>query len=60
MVGHKERVETLMREVAQHLPGLYLAGAPYYGAGVPDCIDQGENAVQQVLDHLKKHQPALI
>lgn len=60
VVGHKERVETLMREVAQHLPGLYLAGAPYYGAGVPDCIDQGENAVQQVLDHLKKHQPALI
>jgi len=60
VVGHKQRVERLMNEVDKHLPGLFLAGAAYYGAGVPDCIDQGEQAVQKVIEHLKKHQPILV
>lgn len=56
VVGHKERLEKLMGEVKKHLPGLFLAGSPYFGAGVPDCIDQGENTVQQVIEHLQSHQ----
>lgn len=59
VVGHKERVNTLMEQIEKQLPGLYLAGASYFGAGVPDCIDSGENAVQQVLEHLRTHQPVL-
>jgi protoporphyrinogen/coproporphyrinogen III oxidase len=45
-VGHLERVakaEALLPE------GVYLAGASYRGLGVPDCIRQGREAAQQIL-----------
>ncbi|AMA74615.1 protoporphyrinogen oxidase [Aneurinibacillus thermoaerophilus] len=53
IVGHKYRIEKLSDELKRHLPGIFLAGAPYYGIGLPDCIDQGEAAVKQVLRHLR-------
>jgi oxygen-dependent protoporphyrinogen oxidase len=37
----------------RELPGVFLAGASYGGVGLPDCIDQGETAVTNVLDYLK-------
>ncbi|WP_066068385.1 protoporphyrinogen oxidase [Neobacillus soli] len=52
-VGHKQRLETILKHVKAELPGVFLAGASYGGVGVPDCIDQGEAAVQDVLDYLK-------
>lgn len=52
-VGHKERIATIRKHVAEELPGVFLAGSSYEGIGVPDCIDQGEAAVQHVLDYLK-------
>jgi protoporphyrinogen/coproporphyrinogen III oxidase len=52
-VGHKQRLETILRHISEELPGVFLAGASYGGVGVPDCIDQGEKAVQDVLDYLK-------
>ncbi|MGG3471142.1 protoporphyrinogen oxidase [Neobacillus pocheonensis] len=51
-VGHKKRLETILAHVKTELPGVFLAGASYGGVGVPDCIDQGEAAVQAVLDYL--------
>lgn len=51
-VGHIERMETIKNHLDKELPGLYLAGASYEGLGVPDCIDQGEAAVQKVLNYL--------
>jgi oxygen-dependent protoporphyrinogen oxidase len=53
IVGHKQRLETIKKHVAEELPGVFLAGSSYEGIGVPDCIDQGEAAVQHVLDYLK-------
>ncbi|MFS0865413.1 protoporphyrinogen oxidase [Fredinandcohnia sp. 179-A 10B2 NHS] len=53
-VGHKDRVEFAKKNVAEQLPGLFLAGASYEGLGLPDCIDQGEVAVDQVLQYLAK------
>lgn len=53
IVGHKERLETIRKHVAEELPGVFLAGSSYEGIGVPDCITQGEAAVQHVLDYLK-------
>ena len=45
-VGHLERVA----EAEALLPkGVYLAGASYRGLGVPDCIRQGREAAQQIL-----------
>ncbi|WP_409274280.1 protoporphyrinogen oxidase [Neobacillus sp. SCS-31] len=52
-VGHKQMLETLRGHLSKELPGVYLAGASYEGVGLPDCIDQGEAAVRNVLEYLK-------
>ncbi|WP_369900743.1 protoporphyrinogen oxidase [Bacillus manliponensis] len=52
-VGHKERMAELKSFMDKELPGIYLAGSSYAGAGLPDCIDQGEAAVKQVLSYLE-------
>jgi len=57
-VGHKQRLATILEQVKTELPGVFLAGASYGGVGVPDCIDQGELAVQNVLDYLKVNNTA--
>ncbi|WP_449539359.1 protoporphyrinogen oxidase [Ferdinandcohnia sp. Marseille-Q9671] len=59
-VGHKERVQFVNQNIAEHLPGVFLAGSSYEGLGLPDCIDQGEAAVQKVLDYLKVNTPILV
>ncbi|WP_453990572.1 protoporphyrinogen oxidase [Bacillus nitroreducens] len=59
-VGHKDRVETIKQNVAEHLPGVFLAGSSYEGLGLPDCIDQGEAAVKNVLEFLKENTPVLV
>ncbi|PLS02987.1 protoporphyrinogen oxidase [Neobacillus cucumis] len=52
-VGHKQRLTALQESLKKELPGVFLAGASYGGVGVPDCIDQGEAAVQDVLNYLQ-------
>ncbi len=59
-VGHKDRVEYVKKNVAEHLPGVFLAGSSYEGIGLPDCIDQGEEAVKKVLEYLKVNTPVLV
>ncbi|WP_281976141.1 protoporphyrinogen oxidase [Halobacillus litoralis] len=51
-VGHKERLNEITEQMEKELPGVYLAGGSYRGIGLPDCIDQGEAAVQKVLQYL--------
>jgi protoporphyrinogen/coproporphyrinogen III oxidase len=51
-VGHKQRLQTIKDQMNTELPGVFLAGASYEGIGVPDCIDQGEEAVKQILKTL--------
>lgn len=51
-VGHKQRVNEITEQMEKDLPGVYLAGNSYRGIGLPDCIDQGEAAVQNVIDFL--------
>ncbi len=53
-VGHKDRMTELKENMKQHLPGVFLAGSSFEGVGLPDCIDQGEEAVKHVLDYLKQ------
>jgi len=60
-VGHRERLAHIKRQMGDALPGVFLAGSSYEGLGLPDCIDQGEKAVGDVLDYLRQteqHQPA--
>ncbi|ETI68690.1 protoporphyrinogen oxidase [Neobacillus vireti] len=52
-VGHKQRLTSILEQVKAELPGVFLAGSSYGGVGIPDCIDQGEAAVEHVLDYLK-------
>ncbi|MEH7386777.1 protoporphyrinogen oxidase [Bacillus sp. JJ1521] len=59
-VGHKDRIEQVKKNVAEHLPGIFLAGSSYEGIGLPDCIDQGEEAVKMVLEYLKIDTPVLV
>ncbi|WP_101843430.1 protoporphyrinogen oxidase [Halobacillus sp. Marseille-P3879] len=51
-VGHQDRIKQVTEKMRDELPGVYLAGASYGGIGLPDCIDQGEAAVEKVLKHL--------
>ena len=47
-VGHLERLAFIERALSSHA-GLALAGAAYRGAGLADCIAQGETAVSRLL-----------
>jgi protoporphyrinogen/coproporphyrinogen III oxidase len=50
-VGHKERLEHIKEKLKAELPGIFLAGSSYEGLGLPDCIDQGELAVKNVINY---------
>lgn len=52
-VGHKQRVDTVNQNMRTYLPGVFLAGSSFEGLGVPDCIDQGEEALKYALEFLK-------
>ncbi len=49
LVGHAERLQALRRELSL-LPGLELVGAGYGGVGIPDCVKQGREAAEKLLD----------
>ena len=51
-VGHKERIERATKGLLEELPGVFMAGSSFNGLGVPDCIDQGEEAMAKVLKFL--------
>ncbi len=51
-VGHKQRVKAAREELAAKFPHVKLAGASYAGVGLPDCVDQGKAAVQEVIEEL--------
>jgi oxygen-dependent protoporphyrinogen oxidase len=48
-VGHLERVAAIERALAAAAPTVLLAGAPYRGVGIPDCVSQGRAAAERVL-----------
>ena len=53
-VGHKERVATLMKHVAEHYSGLALIGTPFKGVGMPDGIKQAYELVEAWKEGLEK------
>lgn len=53
-VGHQERIAKATKGLLENLPGVFMAGSSYNGLGVPDCIDQGEEVVEKVLQFLLK------
>lgn len=53
-VGHQAWLKKVRKGMAQHFPGIFLAGSAYDGFGIPDCIEQGKKLVPQVIDQLSK------
>ncbi|WP_088102647.1 protoporphyrinogen oxidase [Halalkalibacter urbisdiaboli] len=51
-VGHTYKLAKIKEDIARHLQGLHLAGAGFEGIGLPDCIDQGEDAVDSILRNM--------
>jgi oxygen-dependent protoporphyrinogen oxidase len=51
-LGHLDRVEAMRRRAAEH-GGLFLAGSSFDGAGVPDCVRQGQEAADAILAGLR-------
>ncbi|ATW25699.1 protoporphyrinogen oxidase [Candidatus Formimonas warabiya] len=50
-MGHLERLHRVEQRL-KSLPGFYLAGGCYRGIGVPDCINDGMNAAENVMRFL--------
>jgi oxygen-dependent protoporphyrinogen oxidase len=50
-VGHLDRVARIEQLVAEH-PGIELAGNAFRGVGIPQCIQNGEQAAQRTADWL--------
>ena len=40
-VGHAERMQSLVESLAQHCPGLHLAGTYLDGVSVEECLTRG-------------------
>ncbi|MGM0878134.1 MAG: protoporphyrinogen oxidase [Bacillota bacterium] len=51
-VGQKEWLESLRENLQFHLPHIHIAGASYEGIGIGDCILQGRESVETVLQEL--------
>jgi oxygen-dependent protoporphyrinogen oxidase len=55
-LGHGSRVQEIEDSLAD-LPGIFLAGAAYRGAGIPDCIQSGRNAARAIAQQAHANQP---
>lgn len=51
-VGHTARLSRIESRL-RLLPGIFIAGASYYGVGIPDCIRSGSQAANSAFEHLR-------
>jgi oxygen-dependent protoporphyrinogen oxidase len=49
-VGHLTTMRTVHARLARSLPGVRIAGEGYDGAGIPDCIRQGQGAGRALVE----------
>ena len=49
VITHPQTVEELEKKLAALYPGVLLAGCSYYGVGIPDCIENGQEAARRLL-----------
>ncbi|MDQ0299854.1 oxygen-dependent protoporphyrinogen oxidase [Salibacterium salarium] len=48
-VDHYKKLEEIKAQLEVDFPGVHVAGAAYGGVGLPDCIKQGEDIVEQIV-----------
>ncbi|MFZ4451874.1 protoporphyrinogen oxidase [Salibacterium aidingense] len=49
-VEHYKKMEMINNHLKKEFPGVYTAGAAFEGIGLPDCVAQGEQVVQQLIN----------
>lgn len=52
VITHPQTVEELEKKLAALYPGVLLAGCSYYGVGIPDCIENGQEAARRLMQRL--------
>jgi len=52
-VGHLDRAAE-MHSLSAQSPGLFLTGSAFEGVGIPDCIRQGQQAAEKVIEYLRQ------
>ncbi|RXI97920.1 protoporphyrinogen oxidase [Anaerobacillus alkaliphilus] len=51
-IVHPKVVGTLESDFKENYPGVLLAGCSYYGVGIPDCIENGQEIAKQLIGSL--------
>ncbi|MDX6152184.1 protoporphyrinogen oxidase [Marinococcus sp. PL1-022] len=51
-IGHKAAVEELEGLLKEKFPGIYVAGASYYGVGIGACIQNGVNTAEALYKYI--------
>ncbi|MCM3568674.1 protoporphyrinogen oxidase [Neobacillus mesonae] len=49
LITHPKSVAALEDKMANVYPGIILAGCSYYGVGIPDCIENGIDSAQKII-----------
>ena len=47
-IGHQARVKEIEQLTDFH-PGIYLSGAGFFGAGIPDCVARGTDTAIKIV-----------
>jgi oxygen-dependent protoporphyrinogen oxidase len=53
-INHLQKVSVIREQLKKQLPGISIAGAAYYGVGIPDCVAQGKQASEEILTYLQE------
>lgn len=51
-VGHVAAIRNFRIELNEKLPGVWVTGAAFDGVGLPDCIRQGREAAELMLEYI--------
>ncbi|KMK96857.1 protoporphyrinogen oxidase [Rossellomorea marisflavi] len=52
-VGHRDRIREMARKAEESIPGIFITGSSFEGLSIPDCVVQGEAAVEKTLQFLQ-------
>lgn len=58
-IGHELRMSTMKTQFYEEYPNVYLTGSSYEGISIPDCVLQGKETAEQILQQLDKSKIAI-